>query len=268
MRTILSSLTVLIVLLAVFWISSTEGYWFKDNVVVMDVGQGDAILITLGINTQILIDGGNGKHLSEKIGKYIPFWDMKIEHVILTHPHRDHYSGILWLESRYEVENLHLVDLCANPFSRIHDESIMRRGKNVAIGKSGRYLLYITYPHPSLIETNCLRDGNVNNASIVVTLEYDGRKYLFMGDAEQQQEESMVNEGILSDIYFLKAGHHCSKTSSSDDFLDIVMPEIAVCSAGKDNRYGHPHSEVLERFRARGIKYYVTSRDGDLVIKL
>jgi competence protein ComEC len=112
-------------------------------------------------------------------------------------------------------------------------------------------------------------DENLNNDSVVMLLNYLDKRVLLMGDAEEEVEEIILRDyrSILTDIDILKAGHHCSNTASTYDFLEIVNPDIAICSCGEENRFGHPHKETIENFDKLAIEYYVTWEHGDYVVE-
>jgi competence protein ComEC len=88
-----------------------------------------------------------------------------------------------------------------------------------------------------------------------------------MGDAEQGVENKLLKESSLENMYILKAGHHCSRTATSDMFLRAVNPEVAICSYGKGNKFGHPHYETIEKFKKYNVQYLETAKEGDIVIK-
>jgi beta-lactamase superfamily II metal-dependent hydrolase len=108
--------------------------------------------------------------------------------------------------------------------------------------------------------------GDLNERSVVVEILEDNKHYLLMGDAGFQAETELVNSGLLSDVDYLKIGHHGSKYASSQVFLEVIKPEIAVVSVGKSNRYGHPSSESLGRLEEAGAVIRRTDLDGDIVL--
>lgn len=108
--------------------------------------------------------------------------------------------------------------------------------------------------------------GDLNERSVVVEILEDNKHYLLMGDAGFQAETELVNSGLLSDVDYLKIGHHGSKYANSQVFLEVIKPEIAVVSVGKSNRYGHPSSESLGRLEEAGAVIRRTDLDGDIVL--
>jgi competence protein ComEC len=111
-------------------------------------------------------------------------------------------------------------------------------------------------------------DGNINNDSLVFEFEYKETKVLFMGDAEIALENYLLESNQLSDVDILKAGHHCSDTSSGYNFLEEIDPELVICSYAEGNKYGHPSSEVLKRFEELGIEHVSTADEGNIVVWL
>jgi competence protein ComEC len=108
--------------------------------------------------------------------------------------------------------------------------------------------------------------GDSNNNSVSLLLTHGSNRILFTGDAEEEEEEEMMDGGILSDVDVYKAGHHGSRTSSSEKLLETVSPEYAVISCGEGNSYGHPHAETMNQFRARGIQVFRTDEQGTIVM--
>lgn len=251
------------------------------RVIFLDVGQGDAALIQFG-DFDILIDGGPGPHLESKLKSYMNFDNHKIELVILTHPHLDHMGGLFNVIDKYFVPTIWINEVC---YESEYYRSFLEKYRNlivqVVMGTSASienvFRLSVLYPFESeVIDKSCPKgygkyesfDRNVNNDSIVVRLEASQKTFLFMGDAEIGLERRLLNAEVLYNVDILKAGHHCSKTSSSQRFLDTVNPQIAICSCGENNKYGHPSKDVLGRMKEMKINYFVTYESSDVVIQL
>ncbi len=248
------------------------------EVVFFDVGQGDAIFIRTPQGHNILIDGGPGNIILEKIGREIPFFHESIDLVVLTHPHYDHLSGLIDILKIYKVEEV----LCTGVLSESNigkswSELIEERGYKRA--HAGQRIVAndtdidILYPTKNL-QGKRVRD--LNEVSIIIRLSHKDKKFLFMGDAYKKQERELLSlkkkcEKRYEDCSFfelnanvLKVGHHGSRTSTASDFLFAVSPEFAVIQAGKDNRYGHPHKETIERLEKEMIKILRNDEDGDV----
>ncbi len=248
-----------------FWILAVFTLLFnnsKDGVFFLDVGQGDAVLIQKS-NIQILIDGGEDSNVLYQIGKYMPFGDMEIELVILTHPHADHLNGLFYIFERYEIGQIwyNSIDYKSEIYEYFLGLDIpkeeAREGTIYSIDKWKMKVLSV----PDEIYE---KDSNVNNSSIVLQLDTDNNTFLFMGDAEEGEEKYLIEKNILEDIDIIKVGHHCSKTASSDEFLNIVKPETAICSYGEGNKFGHPHQEALGKFKLRNIQVHSTAEEGNI----
>ncbi|OGZ24577.1 MAG: hypothetical protein A2896_00485 [Candidatus Nealsonbacteria bacterium RIFCSPLOWO2_01_FULL_43_32] len=250
------------------------------EVTFFDVGQGDSILIETPQNQQILIDGGpSGERVLEKLGKEMPFWDRTIDLIILTHPERDHMAGLLEVLKRYEVQNILWTGVVRDTAEYQEWEKLIgEEGANIYIAKAGlritggptslqiwgRSDLNILYPFESL-EGRALKDSN--NTSIIARLVFGQTSFLFTGDALKSVEGQLLNrdkQSVDSDV--LKVGHHGSKTSTVQEFVEAVSPEIAVISAGKDNSYGHPHQETLDTLVKYGITILRTDLAGNIKI--
>lgn len=222
----------------------------------LNVGQGDAILIESPTKTQVLIDGGRDRSVLRELGKRMSPLDRSIDMVVETHPDADHIGGLSGVLKNYTVSYvlsskvesdtntvLALADAVANEKGVV--EVTARRGQRIDIG-GGAYLL-VLFPDREV------GDLETNTGSVVMQLVYGSTKIMLTGDAPSSVEEWLVRlDGEDLESAVLKAGHHGSRTSTSDAWLAMVNPAHVVISAGKDNSYGHPHKEVLERIEISG----------------
>ena len=191
--------------------------------------------------------------------------------VVLSHPEEDHLSGLIDVLKRYKVENILWTGvLHTAPEYDEWERAIEAEGANIKIAKAGQKIFWgknpedfieILYPFENLAGQDL---KEVNNTSIVARLVFGESSFLFTGDILEETEAEILNRGadINSDI--LKVSHHGSKTSSSSQFLAKVSPEIAVISLSKDNNYGHPHKETLEKLENYGIRILRTDQQGDI----
>jgi len=235
-----------------------------------DVGQGDAIFIETPQRHQILIDGGPGSAVLEKLAKEMPFWDRTIDLIILTHPEKDHLAGLIEVLKRYKVENILWTGVIRDTAEfKEWEKSIKDERAKIFIAKSGQKIIMpktvlgILYPLENL-EGEELKDSN--NTSIVAKLVFKENSFLFTGDIYKSIEKELITKETDIDSDVLKVAHHGSKTSSSEEFMKEVSPQEAVITAGKDNPYGHPHQEVLEILEKYGIRILRTDLDGDIKI--
>jgi competence protein ComEC len=260
-KRILISLSFLAVFSALLWAYVAPT---KDELMVhfIDVGQGDSILIDLG-DTEILIDGG-GKSPGaiDYLNDYI---NGALEIMVATHPHADHIGGLIAVLNALEVEEVwHNGDTSTSQtytqfMAAVQEEGaeihIARRVDEIIVGE----LIFLVLNPATLA-------GTTNNNSIVLSLSYGSTDFLFMGDAEQEAEASMLGAGIIPDVEILKVGHHGSSSSSSARFLDAVKPKVAIYSAGEGNSYRHPHGETTAALTEVGAKIYGTDTYGTIVI--
>lgn len=252
------------------------GYWHTAHrahdltVAFLDVGQGDAIYIETPGGAQMLIDGGNGTAVLRGLGTVMPFFDRSIDVVVATHPDEDHIGGLPDVFERYHVGAY--LDPGVNDHSTTYEAilravneahipyTIARRGMRIALGDG--VFLDILFPDRDLSH------ADTNTASIVARLTYGSTSFLLTGDSPQMIEEYVVAfDGSVLKSDVLKLGHHGSRTSSSEIFLRTVQPSLAIISAGKDNRYGHPHKEVLDRLAALRIPSLSTIQEGSIILE-
>jgi len=240
------------------------------EIIFFDVGQGDAVLIQQG-NFQTLIDGGGDDSVVFKLSERMPQYDKNIEIVILTHPHEDHIGGLMNVLDEFRVERVFINEI---KYENSVYKDLLEDYEDVIIEVAqGDRFKYrdiegeIIYPILKKDSGKRVQDKNINNESIITLLDIKGKKILLMGDAEQEVEHKLLEGSPLEKIYILKAGHHCSRTATSDMFLRAVNPEIAICSYGEGNKFGHPHYETIEKFKKYDVQYLETAKEGDIVIK-
>lgn len=240
------------------------------KVIFLDVGQGDSILISQGSN-QVLIDGGkDGKNLLAKLGKYLPFWDRKIEVVVETHPDADHVGGLIDVFRAYQVENVFKTKMPSDSqtFATLEDD-VNKEKAEIIEARAGDKIIFpngasgeVLYPFDSIMNGN---NTDTNAASVTLKLSLRANKFLFTGDLPIEQESQILAKNIDINANVLKVGHHGSKYSSGENFLDAVKPQDAIISVGKNNTYGHPNQEVLKRLLVHKINIFRTDELGDIV---
>ncbi len=242
----------------------------KLTVAFLDIGQGDSIFIQSPTGRQVLIDGGIDRDVLAQLASVMPFFDRSIDVVIATHPDKDHIGGLPYVFEQYDIDVVldpgleadtegydFYADMRAQEKDVVYQEA--RRGQVIDLG-GGAYLR-ILYPDKDI-------DGvETNSASIVAQLVYGETEVMLTGDAPDETENYLVSTDshLTSDI--LKAGHHGSKTSTSQEFLDAVDPDYTIISAGKDNSYGHPHEEVIARLVTASTTILTTFEEGTIVFE-
>lgn len=254
----------------------------KLEITMLDIGQGDSIFIRTPDNRVIMVDGGS---LDEKeIGKYKlePFLRYKgvtkIDFWIISHMDADHYSGAYEVLQRRKFNLLKINNFVLSD-SLINRASFEEKMSEAV--KTNQPQCQITFVHEqnkiligntkiNILGPVCNDDsnGDVNNSSVVFEIVCRDFSGLFTGDIEFAAEEKLLeNESFNKSAYnFLKVAHHGSRGSSSDVFLKEVKPQIAAISAGKNNRYGHPHKEALERLSKTGARVYCTENAGAITV--
>jgi len=242
-----------------------------------DVGQGDAIFIVSPQRHQVLIDGGPGPAILEKLAIEMPFYDRSLDLIVLTHPERDHISGLIEVLKRYEVENILWTGVVRNNSEYEEWIELIREEKaKIFIAKFGQKIIcpgshpeekrgYMEILHPLENLEGQEFKNNSNDTSIVVKLVFNKDTFLFTGDISSKIERDLKLANLQLKTDILKVAHHGSKYSSSDYFLESALPEIAVIQVGK-NSYGHPTEEVLRRLEKFAIKILRTDLDGDIKI--
>jgi competence protein ComEC len=236
------------------------------HVAVLDVGQGDAILITTPDGRQILIDGGPAAtDLTWRLGQEMPFWDHSLDMVINTHPDADHLAGLVPLLDRYQVEQALVTDVAGSSnLYREWETQLAEAQLSPTIGQVGTQLslgrgITATLLTPGPATAN---EDQPNNHSVVMHLQMGRISFLFTGDIEEPVERNLVFQHAPLAATVLKSPHHGSKTSSSEAFLNAVNPQIVVISVGQDNQFGHPSPEVMERYAEHGVAVFRTDEQG------
>lgn len=222
----------------------------------LDIGQGDAALFQKG-SRQVLIDGGpDGKRLLVALGKEMPFWDRTIELVIITHPDADHYIGLIEVLKRYGVKRVLYSDTPSDSSSYQELLRLIReKGIELADAEAGQRIALDPMVMISVLNPLTPRlsgtDADDNNNGVAAMVEMGSISFLMTADLEWQGEGELVARRTELAATVLKVGHHGSKTSTGELFLNMVNPRLAVISVGKDNTYGHPHKETLDRLNKK-----------------
>lgn len=233
------------------------------NVYFLDIGQGDCIAITQGDHAMLIDAGDNDKGTT--VQSYLNYLGIKtLDYCILTHPDADHIGGADVVLYKFDCQTVLMPDKEVD--TRTYDDVIQ------AMKSKG-----CSAVHPEAGDTYAFGDASFtvlgpvreysdnNNNSIVIRMTHGENTFLFTGDAEAKAEADILEEGLTVQADVLKAGHHGSDTSTSDEFLEAVSPEYAVISCGEGNKYGHPHAETMNKFRQKGITVYRTDEQGTVI---
>lgn len=265
------------------------------NLVACNVGQGDALLAFYKTD-QILIDGGPNSSVLDCLSRYMPFWDKKIELVVLTHPEKDHFRGLIDVFENYKVDTFLAlpIDSSSQEYSLLK-EKVGSGGVRVIepdVGKEVRVgLIHFVILHPSqsfLAENSSVkRTGQIdqksavlgarttskspNDFSINLILSFGGFDALLTGDLSPASsldvESAFSSLGLSSklSVEYIKIPHHGSKNGLTQELLELIRPKVAVISVGK-NSYGHPHKEILDMLSSFGVPVFRTDQTGDVVV--
>ena len=232
----------------------------KNNYVYfIDVGQGDSALIVTKNNKSILIDTGGkvGSNYSLMKSNVIPFFKSigirKLDYLFITHGDYDHAGYGIDLVNNFNVKNR---------FTNKGKYNSLEKKLNIKSFNNS----YIKIDNVEIYSLNSKLYNNENSDSLVLLVIIDNYKLLFMGDASINTEKDIMNNYDIGDVFILKVGHHGSKTSSSEEFINIVNPKYSIISVGKNNKFGHPNKEVLDNLS--NSKIYRTDIDGSIMFKI
>jgi competence protein ComEC len=244
------------------------------KVVVLDVGQGDGILVEGGRGGRMVVDGGpDPGRLLIALDERLPPWDRRIDVLVLTHPHEDHVAGLALLLERYSIGRVYEPGMLgAGPGYRAWTTVLAKAGTPHGRLSTGDRLtidqvsLRVLWPDPNRVPERPPDGGtSVNNVSIVLLGEVGAQRFLLAGDIEEGVDPELLARGLPT-VDLLKVAHHGSRTASTGEFLAAVRPGVAVVSAGAGNSYGHPAPATLERLAAVARETYRTDTDGTVEV--
>ncbi len=223
----------------------------KLRVTFFDVGQGDAIFVQTPSGHDLLIDGGRNEKVLSALASSMEYFDRDIDVMVVTHPDADHITGLIGVLEDYKVHTIITSPVNGDTeLANILHERIAQEGANVHIARRGDQIdfgdgviLRVLYPSKSYDA----KKGDTNDASVSVVITYGDESFLLTGDLPTTHEDELLTDKLPRNITIYKAGHHGSRSSSGEQLLSYIKPEYAVISAGKDNTYGHPNKETLER---------------------
>ncbi len=234
-------------------------------VTVLDVGQGDAILIETPKET-VLIDGGDAYAADTLCGALRARGIERLDYVFLTHPHRDHFGGLTAVFRQFEIGRLYMTswppdETPTNTAFLEFMQAAADCGLDVWIASPGDQ---IALDLGTLTVLFAGGFSELNDCSIVLDYTYGETAFLFMGDAGFQVENRLLEDGLPGEYSLLKAGHHGSRYSTGEAFIERVSPAYVAVSCGRDNQYGYPTQEFVERVEAVGAQLLRTDLDGSL----
>lgn len=249
------------------------------HVTVLDIGQGDAILLQGPNGGRMLIDTGpDPDGLLAALDARVPVWDRRLDLVVLTHPHEDHVGGLALLLDRYRIgEVVEPGMIGPGPGDQAYRRRMVELGRESRVVAAGDRLwldgirLDVDWPPRGEVPLRPADGGTaINNVSIVLELQFGARRMLFTGDVEQQIDPYLLAAGIAQRtggaLDVLKVAHHGSGTATSDAFVAAMNPRVAIVSAGWGNPYGHPSPQTVARLEESGAQLFRTDLDGSVEI--
>lgn len=253
----------------------------KNTVAFLDVGQGDSTVISTYDGRAVVIDGGGwfgaeiGKNTGMKVVKpYLEYLGVKeLDGIFLTHFDSDHMIGVVELCQSVPTKAVYLSEYPCSDTEKWHrlKEVLEKQGimlytvKENDVSNWGNYGEITCFYPPKGVK---FIGDNDNHGSLVLKYQYGGTKILFTGDAAVEDERVLLAKGADISAQILKLGHHGSKNSSSNAFLDVVDPQVGIISCGKENRYGHPHEDTLKRVNEQRIAVYRTDKQGTILAEI
>ena len=234
----------------------------------LDVGQSDCTIVVCD-DEVLMIDCGTYNQLNT-IRQSIHTLEIdKIDYMVITHQHDDHMGSAIDLLYDLTIENFIMPRLAqSNNVSSKTYNVLINTINNKNINKIPAQDCKSFMLGEALVEilSPTVQSNNLNNMSVVLKITYGDTEFLFQGEAESKIENDLLRSDYDIDVDVLKSGHHGSKTSSTDKYIDATSPEIAIVSSGYGNNYGHPNATVLERLEKEGISTFTTFLDGDIAV--
>ena len=214
---------------------------------MIDVGQGDGLLLRMPTGEFVLVDSGVNTNKNAVTDFLHEKGVEEIEYAIFTHPHADHIGAAADVVRNFRVKNVYMPDVTHTSKTYLDLLDALEADESVAVRRA--------------IAGESFSIGEV---TFDILSPIEEKRFLLMGDAEQPNEQALLESGCALRADLLKVGHHGSSTSSSEDFLSAVRPAYALISCGEDNSYGHPEQAVLDRLEAVGAEIYRTDRNGTI----
>lgn len=238
---------------------------------MLDIGQGDGLFIESPTGTQVLVDAGPPRKILSALTRVMPLFDRHIDAIIITNPDQDHIGGFLDVLKVYKVDRVfesgtyNDSKIFQNLKTEIKNKNIpgilVKKGMRLDIG--GGAVIDILFPDRDV------STWSSNDGSIVAKLTYGKTSIMLTGDSTTKTEKIILSENSKEKLVstVLKVGHHGSRTSTSYEFVKGISPIYAVISDGKDNKYGHPHQDILDTLTSLGAKIFRTDLLGTIIMK-
>lgn len=239
-------------------------------VVFLDVGQGDAVLIRTPSGKNILIDAGPDNLVLERLGEFLPYFDRRLDYIIVSHAHDDHVNGLKEIFRRFKVDNfIYQSDGESSDFFGGLVENISRRSETELLSlRKELQLIFSQNCFLKILNPLSLSVPDNGNNSLMVKFDCAGQKFLLSGDNELAVEKALLKSDFDLDSDIMKASHHGSKTSNSENFLKVVSPNYFIVSVGLNNRFKHPADIIIERVKKANINIKRTDLEGNIAFPL
>lgn len=250
------------------WLAAANLPDGKLHVLFLDVGQGDAILVQTPAGSRLLIDGGPSPALLlSGLGRRLPFWDRRIDFILLSHPHEDHLLGLLSVVERYQVRQVLMSGVtCQSPLCAQWQQLLQTKEIPVLTIEVPMQVDLDNRLRMEILPPVTIADDNLDTTSLVARLSWQETSFLFAGDLEAEGLLALHDAGWELRSSVLKVAHHGSNEAVNEELLAVIEPEIAVISVGTDNRFGHPAATTLSCLAEAGIQVLRTDQVGTVEI--
>ncbi len=268
-RNIYWIITILVFFILIFLLTRQKPEENSLSLYMLNIGQGDATLIETPGGRKMLIDSGRDRSVLSELGKYINTGET-IDIIEVSNPDLDHIGGFPFVMEKYKIGQIlspgtnHTISAYTEIEKLAQEQKINiykpKSGDVVVLDKNHGVTYTVLWPEGNVA------DWERNSGSMVGLIEYEGKKILLTGDAPKEVEDEVLKKygKYLNNIDILKVGHHGSNTSTGERLIMLTTPKYALISAGENNRYGHPHIEVLNVLNKYNIKTITTIQNGTI----